>query len=133
MLETVVPAGGFDRQVAMLLGCHRRAGDKGPPGLMTEFNALLIGLSRGIDRFYLFTEDMRDQIFVPRSGDLQREGSALGVLGVSALPEGTSANERTAAGNASRRQMPWVRLWSESERERVGVASSARRICSRVG
>ena len=76
MLETVVPAGGFDRQVAMLLGCHRRAGDKGPQGLMTEFNALLIGLSRGIDRFYLFTEDMRDQIFVPLSGELHREGSA---------------------------------------------------------
>ena len=47
---------------------------------MTEFNALLIGLSRGIDRFYLFTEDMRDQICVPRSGELHREGSALGVL-----------------------------------------------------
>ena len=84
---------------------------------MTEFNALLIGLSRGVDRFNLFTEDMRDQIFVPRSGDLQREGSALGVLDVSALPEGTPVNESTAIGNASRRQMPWVRLWSESERD----------------
>jgi hypothetical protein len=100
---------------------------------MTEFNALLIGLSRGIDRFYLFTEDMRDQMFVPRSGELHREGSALGVLDVSALPEGKPANESTTIGNASRRQMPWVRLWSESERERVEVASSAQRICSRVG
>ena len=101
----------------MLLGCHRSADDKRHQGLMTEFNALLIGLSRGVDRFYLFTEDMRDQIFFPRSGELHREGSALCMLNVSALPEGTPAKESTAIGKASRRQMPWVRLWSESERE----------------
>ncbi len=54
VLQSIVPAGGFDRDVAMLLAPHRRDGDFGPQGLMTDSINVVIGLSRAIKKCYVF-------------------------------------------------------------------------------
>ncbi len=89
----------------------------------------------------LLAEDMQDRVFAPLTGPLKREGMALGLRDVSQVAEAfpeelarfegdNAAQKLDTIGHASRRQMPWVRLWTESEREwnNLQIPSSSARI-----
>ena len=117
-LMAVIPSGGKDRRSAVLLGPHRRRSDLGPEGVMCESRAMLVGISRAVERCHCLTEDFRRFIFTPTQGELKREGVALGLQDVSVLqaPEKVKA----ATANESRRQMPWARLAAVAEREYSG-------------
>jgi hypothetical protein len=68
-LVSVIPAGGLDRHVAILLGFHRQKKDWGPEGLMSQSHALLIGLSRASLR-YFFT--LQGEVIVSRFPNLRQ-------------------------------------------------------------